>query len=153
MLFRSGTFVSVLLVDRLGRKNILLVSLIKIFFSSIYLFFQFSTPNQETRVLPFIVLDVLIFSYCLGFGAIPITLNSEVHPSEFRVAGCVIAHITGCAIAFISGIIINDWSNPILFLLNSFFAILGIVSTTFFVPETRTVELSKMNEILKKRIW
>ena len=149
----SGTVVSVFLVDTLGRRTIMLVSLTSVLFSSMYLFFQFMTPDQETGVLPFIVMNTLIFFYCLGFAATPITLNSEVHPSEFRVAGCAIAHTCGSLTALLSAIFINDWTNPNLFLLNCFFAILGIVSTVFCVPETKGVDLGKINEILRKKIW
>lgn len=148
-----GTGFSWTCVDVIGRKSLIIYPLSGMSLASLLLFLQFNGFNFVLGPYAIVMILLVIFFYCIAFSSIPLTLNSEVHASEFRGYGFVIAHIAGAIIALMRGVSftnVEDWSGPFLFFLNTIFSAFGVVSVIFFVPETTNTKLNEMEEVLRK---
>lgn len=147
-----GSGFSWLCVDVVGRKSLIIYPLSGISVTSFLLFLQFKGLIFVLGPYAIVMILLVIFFYCISFSTIPVTLNSEVHASEFRGFGFVIAHIAGAIIALMWGVYftnVEDWSGPFIFFLNTVFSAFGVVSMIFFVPETMGTELNEMDGILR----
>lgn len=147
-----GSGFSWLCVDVVGRKSLIIYPLLGISITSFLLFLQCKGLLFVLGPYAIVMILLVIFFYCISFSIIPVTLNSEVHASEFRGFGFVIAHIAGAIIALMWGVYftnVEDWSGPFIFFLNTIFSAFGVVSMIFFVPETTGTELNEMDGILR----
>eukprot|EP00727_Mastigamoeba_balamuthi_P012073 m51a1_g7489 hypothetical protein (458) ;mRNA; r:243938-245812 len=143
------TVVSIVLIDRLGRKPLLLVSLVGMALSlmSIGIFSHVHTLSKSSAGVGSVVFTILfIVSYAVGLGPVPWCLVPEMFPSTTRALAVSISLFTnwgtdlGVALAFLP--LIEATSLSAVFWGFSVLSGLGFLFVVFVVPETkgRTVE-------------
>lgn len=147
----SGTIVSLILVDRVGRKNLLLGSLSAMFVSLLSLFVLFN--NSTEGISSIVIAYIFTFLYSLAFSAVPITVNSEIYPSEFRAMGSAIAAMVSSLFALCVNITftsLKDMLGGKLLIIHAICCLVAIILTWMVVPETAKVPLERMEALLER---
>ncbi|CAG9132326.1 unnamed protein product [Plutella xylostella] len=85
------------LVDRLGRKPLLLVSSCGVGLSNLIIGAYFFMKHESSelvaavRFIPIVVIPIFIFSYTIGLATVPFAITSEIFPTNIKSkATCVI---------------------------------------------------------------
>ncbi|XP_076258320.1 facilitated trehalose transporter Tret1-like isoform X2 [Rhynchophorus ferrugineus] len=156
-----ATFVSSLVVDKFGRKVLLIGSAFFMCISGILLGVFFTLKdrnilNDETinniSFLPIVSLVIFITVFSLGFGPIPWMASSEIMPPEIKSVASSIAAIFNWFLAFI----VTRFFNNLVQVLNAdvtfyMFATISLIGTFFvffFVPETKGKSHREVQDIL-----
>uniref|UniRef100_A0A6P4G3Q8 Glucose transporter type 3 n=1 Tax=Drosophila rhopaloa TaxID=1041015 RepID=A0A6P4G3Q8_DRORH len=150
-----GFFICFFLVDRVGRRPLLIFSSAAVFLSSIFLglyfkiWMQLGDATLSWIALFFIVLFVC--SYSAGVGSLTWLLNVELVVRHMQPVGCSIV----CACNWMTAFFVICWftchevkCQPYLFLL---FAIVSVFITLFalvYIPETRGLSSGKIQQRL-----
>lgn len=154
-----ASLVGTLLVDRLGRKLLLLTSIIMMTISLIALgtFFYIRDTNQSHAEsiswLPLLSLCTFIISFALGFGPIPFMMLSEIYSKEINAIASPLTGFFTWILAFaltsafgpiahVIGIAFSFW-------ILGAFCIVGAVFILFMVPETKGKSLSQIQNMLQ----
>ncbi|XP_047525558.1 facilitated trehalose transporter Tret1 isoform X1 [Pieris napi] len=153
-----ASFITPLVVDRLGRRILLLISscgtaigagLLGMFF----LLQENDSPVVETiSFLPILSLVVFIVTYCWGLGPLPWAVMSELFPIEVKAAASPIA----TAFCWVMSFLVTRYFPTISSSLGMFvgFWIFGVCSvfafffTLFVVPETKGKSFQEIQEML-----
>jgi MFS family permease len=152
-------FISSLLVERLGRRTLFLMSEIGMCISMFALGAFFfvkeeciktleSTPGSDCEQqvtalgwLPLTSLILFIATFAIGAGPMPWLMVSEILPAKVKAPGSSAAAFTNWFLAFIVTLIFLDIQNAIgssgAFWMFGCFCILGILFTIFLLPETK----------------
>lgn len=165
-----ATFVSVLLVDHLGRKTLLIISSAGMSLSSAGLgvyFFIFESycdsnlggsgdydlnvcHSTNFGILAIASVVVFILSFSLGWGPIPWTMMSELVPLKVRALTNSIAIFFNWAFAFVITLGFNKYANGVTdkFAWWTFTVVMlvGIFVVLFFYPETKGQRLEEIEE-------
>ena len=167
-----STFVSVLLVDLLGRKTLLIISSAGMALSSAGLgvyFFIFESychgslgkshhahydlsvcHSTDFGILAIASVVVFILSFSLGWGPIPFTMMSELVPLRVRALTNSIAIFFNWAFAFIITLGFNDYakgvSDKFAWWTFTIVMLFGIFVVLFFYPETKGQRLEEIEE-------
>ncbi|CAG8356015.1 unnamed protein product, partial [Penicillium nalgiovense] len=117
------TFPAYIYIDLRGRRPLLLVSFIGMFFSLVAVSGFFEIADHDTRLILIAVFTSLffVFFYSIGAGPIPFTLSAEVFPLCVRD---------------------TDYQS-------SGMNVLALILIFLLVPETKDVSLENMNSICK----
>ncbi|KAG4176686.1 hypothetical protein ERO13_A11G261800v2 [Gossypium hirsutum] len=137
------------LIDKLGRRPLLLVSSAGLCFSSFltgvsFFLKDFNWWDQGSPILAFIGLLMYMGSYALG-GVLPLLLLSELFPINVKgSAGSIcnfMGNFTGWVVAYYFNFLI-EWSSTGIFFIFSAFSSANFILTATMVPETkgRTLE-------------
>lgn len=151
-----GTFVAILLVDRIGRKPLLLVGSAGMTVSlalAAYAFGHSQVQGQEV-VLPFVwgavaltAASCFVLFFALSWGVVVWVLLGEMFPLRIRAAAMAVATATQwltnwlITVSFPS---LSDWSLSGTYLLYTFFALVSFFFVWRFVNETRGKTLEEM---------
>ncbi|XP_046650285.1 solute carrier family 2, facilitated glucose transporter member 8-like [Daphnia pulicaria] len=152
-------FISSLLVERLGRRTLFLMSEIGMCISMFALGAFFfvkeeciktleSTPGSDCEQqvtalgwLPLTSLILFIATFAIGAGPMPWLMVSEILPAKVKAPGSSAAAFTNWFLAFIVTLTFVDIQNAIgssgAFWMFGCFCILGILFTIFLLPETK----------------
>lgn len=142
----AGCYASTLLVDRAGRKILLLVSTISVtiglsVLGIFILMGQLGYDVTQYASIPVISLSFVIFMACLGVFSVPFIIMVEVLPLKMRSIGSTISLVTLLACAFL---ILKFFPiiNEAVHLYGSIFMFAGVsaLGTLFIVlvvPETK----------------
>ena len=162
-----ATFMSVLLIDRLGRRVLLVVSSIGMGFSSLVLAAYFGVYHLEhcdattipevdvslcSHLGPMAIVGVVIFigSFSLGWGPIPWTSMSELVPNRVRglLAGILtmVNWIFATTITFGFTPYQNLVTPPFAWATFSIVMVLSIFWVILFLPETKGRSLEQIQE-------
>lgn len=155
-----STLLATAVIDKAGRKILLLLSLIfmTICLSSLGLFFFLQNLNPENVTslawLPLTSLSIYVIAFSIGFGPIPWVIFSEIFSYS---AKSMAAPVVGF-LSWIFGFVVSGTFEILIRLLGSgpYFWVfagitsLGIVFTNFLVPETKGLALSDIQRILSK---
>lgn len=167
-----ATFVSSLVVDRFGRKILLLGSDFFMAVSGILIgiFFTIKDRNladQETidriAFIPILALSIFLIVFSLGFGPIPWMISAEVYPAEVKSSASSAAGTFNWFLAFLVTKFYIDVKNAVggdvTFYIFSAISLAGTVFIYFFVPETKgktleqiQIELGADKEVQKKGV-
>ncbi|XP_052773540.1 solute carrier family 2, facilitated glucose transporter member 8-like [Mya arenaria] len=141
-----GTFVACMLMDKMGRRKLLItagsVMSISCFLFSWY-YYKVNTGSSASSMgmLAVTSLVLYIIGFSLGWGPIPMLIMSEIFPSRVRGAASAIAIFTNWSCAFIvtkEFLMIQDWLGPAitfsLFACSCMFSVLYVWKK---VPETK----------------
>lgn len=151
------TVAALLLIDRLGRRPLLLFGISGVFLSLIVLGSAYLLPegSAATRYLLVGGLVVYIAAFAASLGIAIWLLNSEVYPSEVRGKGAAAGSITHWALDFVIASTVLTLVGAItptgLFWLYGVFAALAILFVYRRVPETKGKSLEEVSEALAGR--
>jgi len=153
LVFFSFTFVAIALVDRIGRKILMLIGTGLMAMSLFLLAWAFNSQSSGVLILILVMLYIATFAFTLG--PVVWVLLSEMFPAEIR----------GRAISLSSSIL---WMSTFLVILVSpymleigavfnfvffgFLNIAGFFFCLFYLPETKGKTLEQMKDVWEKRI-
>jgi SP family arabinose:H+ symporter-like MFS transporter len=140
-----ATLAAVSLIDKLGRKTLLLVGAVGMVFCLIFVAILFQTHSHQSALLPLLVLYIVTFA--ISQGAVVWVYLGEVFPTRVRAKGQSLGStavwITNAIIAGVFPIIaVHHAALPFYFfaamMLLQFFIVL------FIYPETKNLSLEQM---------
>ncbi|KAK7066226.1 hypothetical protein SK128_009677 [Halocaridina rubra] len=146
-----STLVSAALLDRTGRKPLLIISAIgsSIGMLSIGVFFYLKANSytEGLRMLPLASLLIYVFFNELGYGPIPWLLSGELIPLAVRTIGNGVAVTAYSLFAFVIGLTFPHLTSLlpsfIVFWLYALFSLSG-VALGIYLPETRGKTLEEI---------
>ncbi|XP_019874968.1 facilitated trehalose transporter Tret1-like [Aethina tumida] len=152
--------VSSQLIDRLGRKILLLISTIGSFLSLVSMGLYFYLKNNNYRVdsifwLPLMSLVVYIVVFNLGLSCVPWAMMGELFPSNLKSAASTISTTFCLALAFIITMFFPQVSLT-LGMAGSFwgfglFCLAGAGFVYILVPETKGKSFQEIQEMLGEK--
>ncbi|CAH4035322.1 facilitated trehalose transporter Tret1-like [Pieris brassicae] len=152
-----ATYISSLLIERAGRRILLLQSCIIMGLCLIILGTYFKLQEDGSNVssfgwIPLVCLVLFIISFSLGFGPIPWMMMSELFPVEFRGTASGITVITNWMLVFIVTLCFPLMKNAIgiysCFWFFAGFMIVCVFFVFFLIPETKGKTVSQIQTIL-----
>ena len=153
LVFFFSTFIAIVLIDRIGRKLLMLAGT---GLMAVTLFLLAMAFNSESVSGIYVLIMVMLYIAAFGFTLGPVVwvLISEMYPNEIR----------GRAIGLTSAVL---WLSTFLVVLISpymlsigpvfnfvFFGLFNVAGFFFcliFLPETKGISLERMNEVWKRR--
>lgn len=140
------SFLASAIVDIVGRKLLLIVSLsgmvvtnliIGIYFS----FERFQIDGHDFGYMAFAALLVFVLSFNIGLASVPFTIASEIYPKHLKkLAGCIITVISVAVSVTVNKlfqIVSDSWGNDVPFWIFALCSIVYIPFVLFAIPETR----------------
>ncbi|XP_066142079.1 facilitated trehalose transporter Tret1-like isoform X2 [Euwallacea fornicatus] len=156
-----ATFISSLVVDKFGRKILLITSALFMSISGALLgvFFTLQGRNivEQTTLdkigfLPIVSLVVFITAFSLGFGPIPWMASSELMPPEIKSTASSAAATFNWFLAFVVtrfyNNIVTTIGGDIPFYVFAAIALLGSFFVKFCMPETKGKSTQEVQDIL-----
>ena len=146
------TVVSALMLDKAGRRPLLLVSLtgcaIALTMEATYY-----CLDLKINALPVAALVVFIITYCLGLGTVPVLMLGELFPTKVKTFALCIVEVYYCLLAAVSSkffqIMKDDFEMFIPFYVFALCCAIGFVLVFVFVPETKGKTLEDIQVYLK----
>lgn len=143
--------VSTLLVDKAGRRLLLVTSFVTMAMALILLGWHLHLPDPSLSWIPVTCLSVHLVAYSLGAGPVPYIVLSEIFPPEARGSGMSVVQFIGTTFSFVGVKLFPD----LMHLLGAdgcfwFFGGCNVLAAFFVfvcVPETKGKPL---NEVLSK---
>ncbi|XP_047359964.1 facilitated trehalose transporter Tret1-like [Vespa velutina] len=149
-------FISILTVDRLGRRILLTISCLIMCLSNlalgIYFYLLETTSTSTLGWLPFLSVCSFIISFAIGFGPLPWMMISELFTPDTKSIVGSSACFLNWTLAFIvtkTFVNLNDIIHVYgTFWLFSLFCAVGVIFVLFFVPETKGKTLEQIQREL-----
>jgi MFS family permease len=147
------TIVSIPLVDRLGRRPLLLSSLTGMLLSLVLLAIGFALGGPTLKWIGVIGLVVYIASFAVGLGPVFWLLISEIFPLNIRGQAASIATTANwlsnffVSLTFLS--LLNGLGNVLTFLVYAVLSAAGLWYCFALVPETKGVPLERIERNLR----
>jgi sugar porter (SP) family MFS transporter len=151
------TLCALLLIDRVGRRPLLLVGISGVLLALIVLGAAYVLPGGPSGAGFLLVAGLLVYiaSFAASLGIAIWLLNSEVYPLEVRGKGAAAGAFTHWVLDFIIASTVLTLIATItptgMFWFYGFFAILGIVFVLRRVPETKGKTLEEVSDELSSR--
>jgi SP family arabinose:H+ symporter-like MFS transporter len=147
------TLLAIVLIDKSGRKPLLIGGTIGMMISLIFIALAFFQKRYEGFVILFFIL-----TYCASFsasmGCVGMALISEIFPNKLRSKAMSVAIVAVWLANFILilvfPIILNRLGGAVVFLLFAFMCILLLLFTIFRIPETKGKSLEELEKVLLK---
>lgn len=157
----AASLLGSLLVDKAGRRTLLLISTTTMAISStaLGLFFVLRDVQPEIatslRWLPLTSLCVFICGFAIGMGPIPFMMISELYSSDIKTIASPITGAFNWMIVFVLTLSFDYVKTSIgigqTFWIFAGFSFVGIFFIFFLVPETKGKSLSEIQEMLAYR--
>ncbi|CAG9862160.1 unnamed protein product [Phyllotreta striolata] len=156
-----ASFLGPLIVDRKGRKFLLVCSAIGCIISEgvmgVYFWFLQEDNNSSmsgVSWIPLACLIVYVVTFNVGFGPLPYTVTSEVLPNNVKFYLATVTGFTGWLVSFLVTKFFNDL-NAVLgkggtFFLFGGFCVCALVFILLVVPETKGKSFQEIQDILDK---
>lgn len=154
-----ATFISVMVVDKLGRRILLLASSAVMAISTVLMgLYFFMQSNDKSSVdnlgwLPVVSLCVFIVMFSIGFGPVPWLMMGELFASDIKGVAGSIAGTTNWVLAFIVTKVFVNLKNALgageTFWLFSGITFIGFAFVYFCVPETKGKSLNEIQSMLE----
>ncbi|KAL3932763.1 MAG: hypothetical protein SGPRY_000567 [Prymnesium sp.] len=148
------TFVAAMLMDRAGRRPLLLISLAGMALAASLLAF-FYVNDKRPGWLALTSLMLYIISFSLGLGAIPWLILGELFPSHIRATGSSVAALFNWLLSFIVTLgfqsVANALSQAGVFFLFATVCVQGFVFVFCVVPETRGKSFEEIEALFNHR--
>lgn len=140
-----ATFGSLLLIDRWGRRKLLLLSQGGVLLSLLIIILAFATESSFVDLLAVGGVLTYVASYSLGMGPVTWVLISEIYPFEIRAKAMAVmtflSWLTNYLIVLTFPPLLAGWGSTITFSLYFLFGVLGFFLFFRFVPETKNENL------------
>nr|CAD7462898.1 unnamed protein product [Timema tahoe] len=156
-----ATYASSVLVDRTGRRVLLLLSdtamAVCLLVLSVYFFIRERHPDHVTFIawLPLASVVVYIVLFSLGFGPLPWFMIAEIVPAEVKGVVSAVAVCVNWALVFVVtkafGPMVEQLGAPVTFILFCAVCSTGTAFVALFVPETKGKSLSEIQSWLERR--
>jgi SP family galactose:H+ symporter-like MFS transporter len=152
------TVVAVMLVDRVGRRPLLLGSGVGMLVTLVVVGVLFALGAREHGALLVVFVLLYIVSFAVGFGPTFWLMSSEVFPNRLRGAGESVSTLANWAANFLVSAtflsLIIGIGATFTFWIYAFFAVVTILFVWFFVPETKAKRLEQIESYwLHGRRW
>lgn len=152
-----ATYASSLLVERAGRRLLLLQSCIIMGLCLIILGVYFKLQLDSVNVasfgwLPLVCLVLFIISFSMGFGPIPWMMMAELFPVEFRGPATGVTVITNWCLVFVVTLFFPIMKDAIgiysCFWFFASFMVVCVFFVFFLIPETKGKTVTQIQAIL-----
>ena len=147
------TMAGLYLIDRIGRKKLMLIGSVGYIISLAAVAFAFYSGHSGGMVVP-ILLFIFIASHAIGQGAVIWVFISEIFPNSVRAygqsLGCATHWIMASIITTIFPIMAVKFGPAPIFLFFAFMMVLQLLWVIFKMPETKGVPLEELEEKLIK---
>ena len=152
LVFFVFTFLAILLVDKIGRKILMLVGTALMAFFLFMLAWSFQSESVDGRLVFFFVMGY-IGTFAFTLGPVVWVLLSEIYPNYIRekalsLSSCMLWTAT-FVVVLVSPYLL-DLSPVFNFLLFAVLNVIGFVFIWFYLPETKGRTLEDMEEIWEK---
>lgn len=153
-----GVFVSSLIVDRAGRRLLLLPSIVAMTICTVILggYFYAARANAESvanlGIIPIVSMSVFIILFSIGFGPIPWMMMGELFANDIKGLAGSVAGAFNWSLAFlITSTFVpmkNTFGDGPTFWIFGGFCVVGTLFVFFFVPETKGKSLPEIQLML-----
>lgn len=155
-----STFPAIRWVEKWGRKKLLTIGAMIMIVALIAVatcFYAIDIVGLKSEVPRYILLIsclVYIFGFACSWGPVAWIICSEIFPQNVREFGMTITTVVNWTFVWIvvaySNVIMDSgvWGKPELFISYAGFCLIAIVFLKFFVPETKSVSLEKIENNL-----
>jgi sugar porter (SP) family MFS transporter len=150
------TFIAILLIDRIGRRPLVLVGVGTLTVALAVLGALYLLPSQHGAVGVMIVVGLCVYisAFAASLGIAIWLFTSEVYPTEVRGKGSSLGVITHWSLDFVISITVLTLISTItatgMFWLYGAFAVAGFFYLRRFLPETRGRSLEDIDRALQK---
>jgi len=153
-----ATILALFLVDRVGRRPLLLFGSCGVFLTLAATGFIFMIGAPQHGLLLLIVLLLYIVSFAIGLGPTYWLIAAEVFPTRLRATGSSISTVGNWSANLIVSItfltLINMLGKSVTFWIYAAFAVVQIVFIWFLVPETKGKPLEAIEQYWQQgRSW
>ena len=155
-----AVLISTLVVDRLGRRILLMASIIFLFLMAfilgVYFYLSENKPevSKEISWLPLLAVCVFILMFNIGFGPVPWMMLGEVFAPEVKGVAASSAGVLNWLLAFVVTKFYTNLKDAMdasgTFWLYSGFSAIGIFFVYFLVPETKGKSLDDIQRELNR---
>ncbi|KAI4456964.1 sugar transporter-like [Holotrichia oblita] len=156
-----GALLAGYLVDKIGRKPLLIVSAtgcaVALFAEGTYFFFQNVLENDVSSIswLPTTGIAIFVFMINLGVVTLPYVLLGELFPTNIKGIGVSTFTLYGAALAFVVSKffkpLANAWGEHTVFWIFGCICVLGVIFVLTVLPETKGKSFSEIQAVLKKK--
>ncbi|XP_060534579.1 facilitated trehalose transporter Tret1-2 homolog isoform X2 [Cylas formicarius] len=156
-----ATFISTVVVDKFGRRILLMASAFCMALSGAALGVFFTLKDRHVvsedvvntiGFLPVVSLVVFITMFSLGFGPIPWMASAEIMPPEIKSTAVSAAATFNWLLAFLVTRFYNNLvdatGGDVTFYLFAAISLLGTFNVFFFVPETKGKSIQEVQDML-----
>jgi SP family arabinose:H+ symporter-like MFS transporter len=148
------TFVAIALIDRLGRKPLLIGGVAGMIISLTSIAVAFYLKKYEGYLILFLILTY-IASFSASLGPVTWVLVSEIFPNKLRSKAMSVSivslWVTNFLLILIFPLILNRFGGATAFMLFDVMCVILLLFTIFRVPETRGKSLEELEKILIKK--
>jgi MFS transporter, SP family, galactose:H+ symporter len=149
------TIVAIPLIDRVGRRPLLLISLSGMGVALAALALGFAIGGAALKWIGVLSLAVYIASFAIGLGPVFWLLISEIYPLNVRGQAASLATMANWLSNFVVSLtflsLLNALGSVSTFLLYAVLSAVGVLFCLRFVPETRGVPLESIERDLRAR--
>ncbi|CAG0881233.1 unnamed protein product [Cyprideis torosa] len=154
-----ATLLALTLLDRVGRRSLLMLSALSMSFSMMtlgcFFFFKDSTGTSACSWLPLFLLIINVAGNAFGVGPIPWFLVAELIPNRARGTAGSLAITLNLIFSFTALLLFHKLEFLLgkagIFWLFGIVGALGFFFVFFCVPETRGISLEKIEEFFQSR--
>jgi len=147
------TFVSLWLMDRLGRKKLLMIGQIGMVISLAILSVAFFTKSQAIDLIATASLIFYVAFFAIGLGPVTWVLLSEIYPLRVRGIAMGCATLANWLFNYLVSLtfltLVKSFTIAGTFLLYAIISILSLLFTKFFIPETKGKSLEEIERSLR----
>jgi SP family arabinose:H+ symporter-like MFS transporter len=147
------TFLAISLIDRLGRKPLLIGGTIGMIISLTSIAVAFYLKKYEGYVILFFILTY-IASFAASLGPVSWVLISEIFPNKLRSRAMSLAvvslWIANFFLILVFPVVLNKLGGATAFLIFDVMCLFLLLFTVFKIPETRGKSLEELEKILVK---
>lgn len=152
-----GTIIAIFLIDRVGRKPLLLSTLVPtcIGLITLGLSFHFQEKLKHAGYFALASLLLYILGFSLGMGSIPWTINSEIYPSKIRARCNSVATAVNWVTNYIVAATFISYQNAVgkggVFWTYAGVCVLAIITIFILLPETKGKSIEEILELFKSK--
>ena len=154
IVFLFTTITSLFLIDKVGRKLLMLIGFGAMAVILLGLVWAFSR-EQVNGIIVLVLITAYISTFGFTLGPVVWVMLSEIFPNYIRAKALAVSSFTlwlSCFIVVLVSPLLLEASPVVNFLFFAVFTILGFVFCYFLVPETKGKSLEEIEEMWKKRI-
>jgi len=145
------TMLGIYLIDRAGRKTLMLVGSIGYIFSLFMVSRAFFQEDFDSLAVP-IYLFIFVGSHAIGQGAVIWVFISEIFPNQIRAYGQALGSFThwifAALITLLMPYVLGQFSGGVIFAFFCGMMVLQLLFVLFMMPETKGVPLEELQERL-----